>query len=38
MEALYIIIALFIYLLGIVTGMYMSSQIEKDIKKRTNRK
>ena len=34
METLYIIGALVMYFLGIATGMYFSSQIEKDIDKR----
>ncbi len=34
MEALYIISHIAIYCIGIVTGLYMSSQIEKDIDKR----
>ena len=37
MEALYIIFALVIYMLGVVIGIYWSSQIEKDIKKRTKK-
>ena len=38
MEALYIIFGLVIYMIGIVTGIYVSSQIEKDIDNRTKRK
>ena len=38
MEALYIIFGLVIYMLGVVTGIYMASQIEDDIDKRTKRK
>ena len=38
MEALYIIFGLVIYILGVVTGVYMASQIEKDIDKRIKRK
>tara|TARA_R110000823_G_scaffold203591_1_gene334643 strand:- start:395 stop:508 length:114 start_codon:yes stop_codon:yes gene_type:complete len=34
MEAVYIIVALVIWFIGIATGMYVSSQIEKDIDKR----
>jgi|TARA_R110001592_G_scaffold311_1_gene1797 hypothetical protein len=34
MEALYIIFGIVIYILGIVTGMYALTQIEKDIDKR----
>jgi len=37
MDIIYTVAALVIYLLGIVTGMYYSSQIEKDIDKRTKR-
>jgi len=37
MEALYIIGSLVIYFIGIVTGMYAASQIEKDIYKRTRK-
>jgi len=38
MEALYIIFGLVIYMVGVVTGVYMASQIEKDIDKRIKRK
>ncbi len=34
MESLYIIAGVVIYMLGIITGIYWSSQIEKDIDKR----
>ena len=34
MEALYIIFGLVIYIIGVVTGVYMATQIEKDINKR----
>jgi len=33
METIYLITCLVIYFLGIATGMYFSSQIEKDIDK-----
>jgi len=38
MEAIYVITHIVIYVLGVVTGLYMASQIEKDIKKRLNRR
>ena len=38
MEGLYLIGGLVLYILGIVTGLYASSQIEKDIDTRTTRK
>lgn len=34
MDTIYVILTLVIYILGIATGMYYSSQIEKDIDKR----
>jgi|21_taG_2_1085346.scaffolds.fasta_scaffold06892_5 uncharacterized protein YneF (UPF0154 family) len=37
MEALYIIFGIVIYFLGIITGVYAASQIEKDIDKRTKK-
>lgn len=37
MESLYLIVCIVIYMLGILTGIYWSSQIEKDIKKRTKK-
>ena len=38
MEALLIISHLVVYCIGIVTGVYMASQVEKDINKRIKRK
>ncbi len=38
MEAIYVITHIVIYVLGVVTGLYMASQVEKDIKKRLNRR
>lgn len=35
MEAMYVIVGLAIYVVGIATGIYAASQIEKDIDKRT---
>lgn len=37
MEALYIVFGIIIYAIGIVTGVYAASQIEKDIDKRTRK-
>ena len=38
MEAIYVITHIVIYVLGVVTGLYMASQVEKDIKKGLNRR
>ena len=38
MEAIYVITHIVIYVLGVVTGLYIASQVEKDIKKRLNRR
>ena len=38
MEGLWLIGSLVIYFVGIATGMYFSSQIDEDIKNRTNKK
>jgi len=38
MEAMYVIIGLAIYVVGIVTGIYLASQVEKDIDNRTGSK
>tara|TARA_R110001592_G_scaffold315323_2_gene591300 strand:+ start:89598 stop:89729 length:132 start_codon:yes stop_codon:yes gene_type:complete len=37
MEAIYLIVSLVVYILGVATGIYWSSQIEKDIDNRTKK-
>tara|TARA_R100001440_G_scaffold47097_2_gene66857 strand:- start:5568 stop:5684 length:117 start_codon:yes stop_codon:yes gene_type:complete len=38
MNGIYVITHIVIYVLGVVTGLYMASQVEKDIKRRIKRK
>jgi hypothetical protein len=38
MEALYVIIGIIIYVLGLATGLYAASQVERHVYKRTKNK